>query len=707
MATADQHNDERQRFLILSHKDTDILTLSSAKLMLPHHFPRIEAADLCSLAGDQDMTDVLEEKAGATLPVAEGPRLVIIVRLLGRGVSGFQRLLDFANTRNHKLIVVSGIPGSFEPDLTAMCTVSTEIINQVMAYFHADGCASNMANMFKYLADMLFEQRFGYENPTPQPDHGLYHPRFGNRDEAARRAYLKNCTDGKDDEGPKPMVAVIFYRCHYLSGNKAFVDALLDELEVLGVNAIGLFTESLREHQLCPNVNGQSIEKFPTALTHLLDEQTGECLVDVLISTMAFAMGEVNPDGPTIGSWCAAALQALNVPVLQAINSVGTRAEWEASPRGLNPLDTAMNVAIPEFDGRIITVPVSFKAPQDETNNVHYYEPVEDRVALVARQAARHARLRKKPNHQKRIAFMLTNSSGKAERIGDAVGLDTPASIMRVFEAMKAECYNFGEEDEFPPDGDTLIHNLIDRCSYDEIYLTEDQLANAAGHVEANVYQSMFDRLPNKQRDGIKNQWGDAPGEAYVHNDAIALAGLEFGNIFVALQPPRGYGMDPDKIYHTPDLPPPHNYYALYCWLRDEWKADAIVHMGKHGTLEWLPGKGVGLTSDCYPDSFLDDMPLVYPFIINDPGEGMQSKRRAHAVIIDHLTPPITTADAYGELAQLMQLVDEYYQIEMLDPSKMPLIQKQIWNLIEKINLDEGKHNGLDNSGVKICILVL
>ena len=154
------------------------------------------------------------------------------------------------------------------------------------------------------------------------------------------------------------------------------------------------------------------------------------------------------------------------------------------------------------------------------------------------------------------------------------------------------------------------------------------------------------------------------------------------GNVFVALQPPRGYGMDPNAIYHQPDLPPPHNYYALYRWLRDVWRADAIVHVGKHGTLEWLPGKGVGLSADCFPDSFLGDLPLFYPFILNDPGEGAQAKRRGHAVIIDHLTPPMTTADAYGELAELMQLVDEYYQVELLDPSKMPLVQQQIWDLI-------------------------
>ena len=682
--------EHRYKFLLLSHKDSDILTLNTAQQKLPLDFPPIETADLCAMKTDTDMLDILKEKTRTRSGTTA--QMVIIVRLLGRGVPGFQHLLNFVRQNsNHSLIVVSGIPGSLEPDLTAMCTnVSTETILECLKYFHADGCSHNMEHMFRFLANQLLllvlPHGFEYDAPTPQPNHGLYHPRLvgtNNRAEATA-LYLNKCKRAKDN---KPTVGIIFYRCHYLSGNTAFVDALIDELEAINVNAIGLFTESLREHEAHDNIHGKKVKRFPTALTYLLDEITGACQVDALISTMAFALGEVNPDGPTLGSWSTDALEALNVPVLQAINSVGTRKEWVESSRGLNPLDTAMNVAIPEFDGRIITVPVSFKAPQDETNNVHYYEPVQDRVEAVAKQAKKLALLRYKPNSSKRIAFMLTNSSGKAQRVGDAVGLDSPASLMTVFQAMQEVGYNLGKD--LPKDGDTLIQTLIDRCSYDEIYLTEDQLANAAGKVPAEVYQPMFDRLPTKQKEHMVDQWGEAPGVAYVHQDEIALAGLEYGNMFLALQPPRGYGMDPDKIYHTPDLPPPHNYFALYRWLRDVWKADAIVHMGKHGTLEWLPGKGVGLSSDCFPDSFLDDLPLIYPFIINDPGEGTQAKRRGHALIIDHLTPPMTTADGYGELAQLMQLVDEYYQIEMLDPSKLPLIQGQIWTLIQKINLDE------------------
>jgi len=241
---------------------------------------------------------------------------------------------------------------------------------------------------------------------------------------------------------------------------------------------------------------------------------------------------------------------------------------------------------------------------------------------------------------------------------------------------------------DLPASGTALIHALVDRCSYDNIYLTGEQMQHAAARIPAQQYAKWFAELPLELQQKMQSQWGAAPGEAYVHDDHLMLAGIELGNAFVALQPPRGYGMDPDAIYHQPDLPPTHHYYGLYRWLSDEWGADAIVHVGKHGTLEWLPGKGVGLSENCFPDALLGDMPLFYPFIINDPGEGAQAKRRGHAVVVDHLTPPMTTADSYGALAQLTQLVDEYYQVEVLDPSKLPLLQQQIWELVKETNLD-------------------
>ncbi|VEB41777.1 Aerobic cobaltochelatase subunit CobN [Chromobacterium violaceum] len=265
------------------------------------------------------------------------------------------------------------------------------------------------------------------------------------------------------------------------------------------------------------------------------------------------------------------------------------------------------------------------------------------------------------------------------------MGLDSPASLYAMLRGMQARGYQMAE---LPPDSDALMHELIDRGAYDQDYLSAEQMKNAAARVPAQRYQAWFDELPDSLRDKMLQRWGQPPGGAYVDGDELVFSGLDYGNVFVALQPPRGYGMDPDAIYHTPDLPPTHHYYALYRWLRDDWRADAIVHVGKHGTLEWLPGKGVGLSQHCFPDALLGDMPLFYPFIVNDPGEGSQAKRRGHAVIIDHLTPAMTTADSYGPLAQLTQLVDEYYQVELLDPNKLPLLQQQIWDLIKEAKLD-------------------
>jgi len=670
--------------LFLTHADTDLLALRPAVAELPAGFPPVRALSLGQVATEEHLAAALAWP-GAT------PR-VVVTRLLGgvQSVPGFRALSEAARTRGQHLLVVSGT-GSPDPELTAASTVSPAVVHEATAYLQAGG-PDNHAHLLRFLADHLLLTGFGYAPPAEQPQHGVYHP------DLPRGAALADWLARRDPA--RPAIGLLFYRSHWMSGNLAFIDACVRELEARGADVLPVFTASLKEETAPPP--GLAAARWPAALAPFVAE--GRPLIDVLITTVSFAVCEVRADGPTPAGWSVSAFAALGVPVLQAICGGTARWQWEASQRGLNPLDTAMNVALPEFDGRIITVPISFKEPtsglqiadcrlqiaeaQSAICNLQsaIYRPVLDRVSRLAGLALRFAALRRKPNRDKRVAFVLTNSPGKAAKVGNAVGLDAPASLLYVLAALRDAGYHVGE---LPPDGDALIHALIDRCSYDETLLTAGQLANAAGRVSTAEYRRWFDDLPEGQRRQMTGQWGAPPGEAYVHDDHVALAGLDFGNVFVALQPPRGHGMDPNAIYHQPDLPPAHNYYALYRWLRDVWRADAIVHLGKHGTLEWLPGKGVGLSADCYPDTFLGDLPLFYPFILNDPGEGAQAKRRGHAVIIDHLTPPMTTADAHGELAELMQLVDEYYQVELLDPSKMPLVQQQIWDLIRHAHLED------------------
>ncbi|MHA4741834.1 cobaltochelatase subunit CobN [Dyadobacter sp. MSC1_007] len=637
--------------VFLTHADTDLLTLDRAMQLLPDDFPKTTGISLLAIKSEEQMQQLLQRE------IAEAR--IIVIRIHGRlsSIPGFNELVKLAGQRGQHLVVVSGT-GELNPEFAAVSTVSPAILHETLAYLQAGGY-NNLISLLSFLSDHLLMTGFGSEAPVALPEHGIYHPDLP--ENADKADWLKNYNPAL------ATIGITFYRAHWLSGNTSFVDAMVRSLEERGVNVLPVFTSSLK------SVNSETGK--PWAFKYF--ENTG-AEIDVLVNTISFAMTDIKPTGHDN----APALVNLNVPVLQAITSGMGRGPWESSARGLNPLDTAMNVAIPEFDGRIITVPVSFKEKGKDHKG---YEPIDNRVDRVAGLAVRFAQLRHLKNADKKIAFIFTNSNTKASQIGNAVGLDAPASLMNILRAMQDEGYRI---DNLPDTGTQLIHELIDRCAYDENFLTPGQLAQAAGRVLATQYQEWFEELPDVPRQKMLKQWGPAPGETYVHDGHIALAGLDLGNAFVALQPPRGYGMDPDAIYHQPDLPPTHHYYALYRWLRDGWGADAIVHVGKHGTLEWLPGKGIGLSENCFPDAFLGDLPLFYPFIINDPGEGSQAKRRAHAVVVDHLTPPMTSADSYGELAQLTQLVDEYYQVESLDPSKLPLLQRQIWELIKQTNLD-------------------
>ncbi len=649
---------------VFTHAPNDLMVLEGASKQLPQEFPGIKTINLQALEDSSQLAAILDEDLSSTQ--------IIVLRILGRvgDIPGFPQLIPYIQKQKYHLIAVSGT-GEPDPELAAISTVSPEIQHQVLAYFQAGG-GINLANMLRCLSDHLLLTGFGYEMPIELPEHGIYHP------ELDQDATINNWLDLYNKQ--QPTAGIIFYRSHWISGNTRFVDYLIDALEQSAMNVLPIFTSSLKSQ-----TDEQS--KIPNALSFFFTtDKNNNSLIDVLINTTSFAMGEITGGETTLAGWSVKILEQLDVPVLQAITSGMIEQQWQQSTRGLNPLDAAMNVMLPEFDGRIITVPISFKAKQGITNALVEYHPVLDRIERVAKLAKRFADLKHKENSQKKVAFIFTNSNSKASQIGNAVGLDAPESLMNILRALQNNGYQI---DSLPENGTLLIQQLIDHCSYDEIYLTAEQLSQAIGRISSDQYQSWLEQLPSTVQSKMIAQWGKPPGKAYLHDNHLTVAGINLGNVLVVLQPPRGYGMDPDAIYHQPDLPPTHHYYALYRWLRDQWQADAIVHVGKHGTVEWLPGKGVGVSGSCFPDILMVDLPLFYPFIINDPGEGAQAKRRTHATVVDHLTPPMTTADTYGELAELTRLVDEYYQMEILDPGKLSLLQEQIWDLIKKTNLDE------------------
>jgi cobaltochelatase CobN len=284
---------------------------------------------------------------------------------------------------------------------------------------------------------------------------------------------------------------------------------------------------------------------------------------------------------------------------------------------------------------------------------------------------------------------VLSSYPTKNSRVGNAVGLDTPASAVVLLRALREAGYAVGD---FPEDSDQLIHSLIAAGGHDVEWLTEEQLAAAPARVPLADYRRFIDALPSTLTDEMREHWGEPPGSLYVDGTDIVLASLTFGNVVLMIQPPRGFGENPVAIYHDPDLPPSHHYLAAYRWLEEEFGADAVIHLGKHGTLEWLPGKGLGLAAEDAPDAVLGELPLVYPFIVNDPGEGTQAKRRGHAVVVDHLVPPMARADTYGEMAKLEQLLDEYATVHAMDPAKLPALRTRIWEVVTTAQLHHDLH---------------
>ncbi|MFI7134362.1 cobaltochelatase subunit CobN [Nonomuraea sp. NPDC050153] len=605
----------------------------------------------------------------ARLPVEDLPALLegvdlVVVRLLG-GRRAWEEGLD-ALLAGPRPVVVLGGEQAPDAELMELSTVSGKVSGGVCAEAHAylaHGGPPNLAELHAFLSDTVLLTGRGFAPPEPTPSWGLL-----------ERAARPGQGPGQEP-GQGPVIGVLYYRAHHLAGNTAFVETLCAAVEEAGGQALPVFCSSLR-----------------TAEPELLDTLRA---ADALVVTVLAAGGSRPATAGAGGddeAWDVGALAALDVPILQGLCLTTSRQAWEENDDGLSPLDAASQVAIPEFDGRIITVPFSFKEIDPEGLTVYVADP--ERAARVAGIAVRHGLLRHTPPAERRLVVMLSAYPTKHSRVGNAVGLDTPASTVKLLARLAEAGYDLGES--FPgvaeQDGDALIHALIAAGGQDQDWLTEEHLAGNPVRISAASYERWYRTLPEDLRTEMERHWGPPPGELFVHEGEhgkdIVLAALRAGNLVVMVQPPRGFGENPIAIYHDPELPPSHHYLAAYRWLSAEFAAHAMVHVGKHGNLEWLPGKSAGMSASCGTDAAVGDLPLVYPFLVNDPGEGTQAKRRAHAVLVDHLVPPMARAETYGDIARLEQLLDEHATIAAMDPAKLPAIRAQIWTLIQAARLD-------------------
>ncbi|MGW5238408.1 cobaltochelatase subunit CobN [Monashia sp. NPDC004114] len=629
------------RILLLSTSDTDLLGARASGAPYSWANPtRVDGLALADLLAASDL---------------------VVFRFLG-SAQALPPAFDQARESGLPLVVLGG---ERAPDaaLMAHSTVPQGVAAEAHRYL-AEGGPANVRGLHAFLADTVLLTGDVFEPPEPQPLWGLL----------ARPAPA--------DPGA-PKVGILYYRAQHTAGNTAYVEALADAVDAAGGIGTPIHVTSLRD-----------------APAELLAHLTA---YDALVTTVLAAGGTRPAEAGAGGdddAWDVQALAALDVPIIQGLCLTWSRERWESSDEGMSPLDVATQVAVPEFDGRIIGTAFSFK--ETDADGLPHYVPDPERCGRLATLAVNHARLRRTPSSERRVAIVLSAYPSKHSRIGNAVGLDTPVSVIRLLRAMRDAGYDLGAPGEIPGTGpldpvdgesadttagNALIHALIEAGGQDEDWLTQEQLSGQPVRIRADRYREHFETLPERLREAVVHHWGEAPGDVFVdrHGDPdgeIVAASLRAGNVVILIQPPRGFGENPIAIYHDPDLPPTHHYLAVYDWLARDFGAHAIVHMGKHGNLEWLPGKTLALSPSCGPDATGGSVPLVYPFLVNDPGEGSQAKRRAHATIVDHLVPPMARAESYGDIARLEQLLDEYGNVSVMDPAKAPALRAEIWALV-------------------------
>ncbi len=632
--------------VVLSAADTELAMLAEAAARRPPGAPSVRLANILQLGHHLSVDTYVD----ATVSRAR----VVVARLLG-GASYWRYGTDeIAALAARGGIALGLLPGDDreDPELRRLSTLDAADYDRLWSYL-VHGGRRNADNFLAHAA-MLAGEAAEAGPPAPLARAGCYWPAAG--------AVAADDLPGFWKTG-RPVALVHIYRALVQSGDTAPVDAIVDALEAQGLNPLPLYSQSLKD----------------PAAAAFVEEAVARFRPSVIVNATGFSVA--SPGGerglsPFDGAGC---------PVLQAVFSGETLDRWEERTRGLAPRDIAMNVALPEVDGRILARAVSFKTAggRDPLTEIHVvrHRPVADRVAWTARLAAAWARLARTPRGTRRVVLLLANYPGRDSRLANGVGLDTPASAAVILEAMREAGYGI---DGVPADGGALIAALKAGPTN-----RREAARRSAVRLPLDAYRRRFARLPADVREAVAERWGAPEDDPFAVDGAFHLALHRWGNVAVGIQPTRGYEIDPRTTYHDPALVPPHGYLAFYMWIADPFDAHAVIHLGKHGNLEWLPGKALALSQACFPEVAFPPLPHLYPFIVNDPGEGTQAKRRTAAVIVDHLTPPLARAGTYGDLQTLESLVDEYFEASQTDPRRLPVLAGDILSLVAATGLDE------------------
>ena len=631
--------------VILCTGDSQLSLLAEVARQLPADYPSLRLASPAQLSNHASV-DLYTEQV---LQHAK----VILISVHG-GVSywryGIERLVELGE-RGVQVIMVPGCDNP-DPELLALSTVPAADAERLWQFLRQGG-AVNAQQLFNCIASQWLQRAYPWLAPQALPRVGVYHPQ---QTTASLADWQASWQIGA------PVVALLFYRTQVQAANTGFIDVFCQRLQAQGLNPLPIALASLKE----------------AACLAQVEDWLDEARCTLIINTTAFALS--NPEAPSARPF------RRDIPVLQAICALDNLPQWQTSAQGLGSRDLAMHIVLPELDGRLITQPISFKGmawrSERSQSDVVCYQPHLPGMDFVAALARHWVALANKANADKRVALILANYPTRDGRIGNGVGLDTPAAALNILKALQEQGYPV---EGLPATGTALIHQLLGGVTND---LDSRDARPCAQSLALDDYLAFFHSLPAANQQAVIECWGEPQSDPMFRSGRLMVAGLRFGLTFVGIQPARGYQLDAAAVYHDPDLVPPHGYLAFYCWLRTTFAADALIHVGKHGNLEWLPGKSVGLSEQCWPSAILGPLPNIYPFIVNDPGEGAQAKRRTQAVIIDHLMPPLTRAESYGPLRDLERLADEYYDASQLDLRRAAELRGEILLKVREASLD-------------------
>jgi cobaltochelatase CobN len=592
---------------------------------------------------------------------------VVIVHLMG-DLPGFEKLVEALKPAKVPLMVSAPFFGG--KDQTKYSNVEVEDKQKIFFYLNYGG-KKNCENLMYYLANRFTGANYAVEAPTKPLWEGIYHPSFD---------YVPTLTEYVEKKigANRLTVGLWFHQSHWQGGNTSFIDAAIREIEAQGTNVLPVFFSGSKNPKLGINGLEWVVDNF-----FLKD---GKPLVDVVISLFSFSFSSC-----LSGADASAVLKKLGVPIIKAITTCNTFEEWRDTMQGLNIMDIPANIAMPEFDGALITVPVAAMDcgqtnPSTGTRLIKF-EPIAERTQKVVRLAVNWGKLRRLPNNEKKVAIIFHNYPPRNDTIGHAFGLDSSVSVMNILQGLKQQGYKLND---LPESSQKLMDTIIAGLTNDRRWASPQELfERALDKISLQEYEPWFNDLPLDTAAKMEQDWGKRPGKLFTYDGKLLVAGIANGNIFIGLQPPRGYLENSASIYHSPDLSMPHHYHAFYRWIRDVFKANVIMHIGTHGTLEWLPGKSVGLSKSCSPDITISDLPNIYPYVITNPGEGTQAKRRSYCCIIEHLVPVMHNADSYEELAKLEVQLQEYYHAKTVNAEKLPLLRKLIWENVVAAKLDK------------------